>query len=203
MSLGGEIMKKYASIVIGIVASLGVLILVLDTAFDEGSNLWNGLALFKYFTLQSNLIVAVYFMIAGFGLIEKDWFHRLLGGVTVYVTVTLVVFIVFLEGTYQHTGWGIVSNILAHYLSPILTISFLVYFRKEYMFSYGDILTWMLYPISYVLFMTIFGTLTGDYIYPFFQIPEVGVGGFLLMVGGLVVFFGLLSFGAVKIVSKR
>ena len=108
-----------------------------------------------------------------------------------------------ISGTYYPTGWSQVSNILAHYLVPILVIIYTFTEKDYYDYIYKDIATWIIYPVVYVIFMIIHGMITNDYLYPFFQVSKVGTNGLILMVILLVFVFVLLSFIIMKIVSLQ
>lgn len=196
-------MRKLFELSIALLAIIGLTINVVITSYDGPFNIFRGLYLFRYFTLQSNLLVAVYFILKYFEVFtDKPFFNKLLGGITIYITITFIVFASFLEGRFEFSGWHLVSNIVAHYIVPSLTIGYLVIFRRYYNFIRKDIIYWVIYPLGYIAFMVVFGMITGDYLYPFFQVSNIGVLGLVLVVISLVVFFLVLSFIFMKIVSK-
>ena len=192
-------MKKYWQLCIIITAFTGLLINVLVSSIEEPFNIFRGLGLFRYYTLQSNLIVLATFTLL---LIGKFKFpkHYIIG-VAVYITVTFSVFALMLSATYQPTGWNQVSNILSHYITPLLVIGYVIKYRLEFDVKMKDSLLWILYPVAYILFMIIFGSITNDYLYPFFQLHVVGLTAFILTLFVLVFYFLGLSFLFVKIVS--
>lgn len=197
-------MKVRLKVIISILAYVGIVITVLNNSFSEGFKIGEGLNMFRYFTIQSNLIVGSYFSMSLINSVKDNkLFKKMLGGVTVYITITCLVFVVFLEARYEHTGIGHLSNLIVHYIVPVLTIVFLTIYRRDYSFEAKDIGKWVVYPLSYIVFVQIFGRVTGDYIYPFFEVDNIGVIGLIKSVVLLVLFFMFLSFLTMKIVSKK
>lgn len=169
---------------------------IISVALDNPDTpLGSALGTFKYFTILSNLIVIVYFwLVFSLNMDRFPIFKTLFGAVVVYITVTFLVYAVMLEGTFDLSGLGRFGSILCHYVVPIMTIGFLIYYRDEYSFHNKDILKWIAFPIVYFVFLVLFGVFTGDYIYPFFDINEVGFLAFLIAFLGIMGLFILLSF---------
>ncbi len=196
-------MKKKLMFVIAVFAFLGVFTEVYQSSLDQGS-FFGGLVLFRFYTVQSNFIVFLYFGLILLGIIKDEgWYHNLLGGVLIYIFITMSIFAIFLEAIYNPVGLYLVSSIFSHYLTPLLVVGFFVTFKKEYSFSVGLIKWWIVYPLMYMVFMVMYGMLTSDYLYPFFQVSEVGVLGLITFMSALILLFLLLSFSLVKIVSKE
>ena len=199
-------MKKYLSIAVVSIGSLGILSFILQDMFvTYPDQPLMALHLFKYFTVQSNLFAVVYFalMISNASINKNKAFQNLIGGVMIYTFITFLVFVIFLEGLYVEEGFGIIGNICLHYVNPLLILFYVLTYRKEYTFTFQDSITWIIYPVIYLIFMTIWGIFTKDFLYPFFQVSVIGLGGFIISVIGLVGLFFLLSFLVVKILSKK
>jgi len=198
-------MKRKFSILLVIMGTVGVLSTIVSTAIDNPETpLLSALGTFKYFTVQSNIIVIIYFwLLFSLKLNQNKLFNKLLGGVTVYITITFMVFVILLQAAWHPTGLGMFGNILNHYIVPITTIGYLIYFKGDYKFYFKDILIWIIYPISYVIFLLIFGTITGDYIYPFFNINELGFLSFFIAFIGIFILFFILACTAVFITNKK
>ena len=135
--------------------------------------------------------------------LKYPWFDRLLGGIVIYLTITFAIYAILLEATYQVQGLDLIGNITLHYINPILVVGYLLIYRKDFTFTYKDIGLWIIFPVAYLIFMVVHGLITGDYLYPFFQVSEVGVVGLISMIGILLGIFFLLSIAIVKIVSRN
>lgn len=199
-------MKKYWRLSIILVGIMGILSFVFNEAFVSNPNFpFHSFTVFKYFTVQSNLVAVVYFCILiGFKLdIKSEKWKNLVGGVMIYTTITFLIFSIILEGLFIETGFTLIGSICLHYVNPLLIFGYVVYVRKEVDFQYIDSLIWVIYPILYLVFLVIWGVVTTDFIYPFFQVLEIGVGGLIMTIIGLVGLFFMLSFVVVKILSKK
>lgn len=202
----GDIMKEKYVIFIVLASALGIDSVLIQSIFFDGTaySLMNGIEIFKYFTLQSNLIVFFYFAFLYLGKYKDNTlFDRLIGGVVIYITITFFVFAIFIEPVVSPKGFGLVGSILNHYVTPVLVIGFMVRFREDYFFSNKDIKLWIIYPAIYLVFLLTLGMLTNDYLYPFFQVEEVGFIGLSISVVSIIILFLFLSFSFVKIVSKK
>lgn len=199
-------MKKVFSIIIMVVAFIGITLTSIDSMFISNTNhpLLEGVKLYRYFTIQSNFIVGIYFGILSFSrLKDNKTFDKLLGGVMIYITITFLVYMIILDPIYDPQGLNLIGSIISHYITPILVIIFVGYYRNDYLYELNDIKKWIIYPLVYLLFLFIYGLFTGDYIYPFFQVSKIGIIGVLLVSVCMVLFFLIMSFLTVKILSKN
>ena len=199
-------MKKYWRILIVLIGTLGIVSFILDEAIvlNPDSPL-HSLHIFKYFTVQSNLVAVIYFMLL-FGMnidLKNEKWKNLVGGVMIYTTITFLVFAIVLEGLWVEQGLSLLGSIFLHYINPLLIIGYVVYYRKEFDYKIRDSFAWIIYPILYLTFLVFWGMVTGDFLYPFFQVSEIGVFGLIISIIGLVGLFFVLSFLVVKILSKK
>lgn len=200
----GDEMKKILQWMIIIIGSIGIVlefvghefIATPDTSFD-------GLTLFKYFTIQSNILVVVYFFLLNRMFVKNKRFDGYLVSVTFTIMITGLMFFLFLDKDYDPVGIRLISSTILHYVNPILVVVYCVLYVKEIHVDYKDILLWMVYPLLYLVFVVISGVIFGDYIYPFFDVYVVGVLGFLMTSSMLFVSYFVLSFVIVKIVSQK
>ena len=199
-------MKRYWQLIIVILGTIGLLSYFIDDAFfSELTNPLGAVRLFRYFTILSNLIAVVYFwMMFSLRYQHKNRrFDHFIGGVVIYLFITFVIYAILLEGTYEQSTLDVIGNVCLHYLNPIAVIAYYVYFRKLYQFEMWDMLFWFAFPVLYLLFLVLHGIITGDYLYSFFQVSDVGVQGLISMIVILFGVFFLLSFVLVKIVSRK
>jgi len=202
----GDVMKKYIPYILIFTSIIGVSLNVLqvNVVLVGNDKLHESISLLKYFTIQSNLLVGLYFVFYVSGKYTNSvFFNKLFGTVILSIVFTFIIYFSYLEWTYDSVGLDVPASILNHYITPMLVITFLILYREYYAYSYKDIMIWLIYPVIYLVFLLIFGGLTGDYIYPFFQVSNIGVFGVLISIILLVGFFLLLSFSLVKILSKR
>ena len=155
--------------------------------------------------MQSALLATIYFLIIYSTQLDQknERFKNFFGCVIISATITFLVYNVFLAPIYHPEGLNMVGNIALHYINPILIVIFLVVFRSDYTFEMNDTIIWLVFPFIYLIFMAVYGSITDDFLYPFFQIDEIGVLLFSVVIIGLLGLFFLLSFLLVKIVSKK
>ena len=157
------------------------------------------------YTIQSNLIVMIWLSIALFFQERKKdyWFFKsvIRGAITLYITITFLVFAILLSPYYQPTGIGIYTNLALHYLIPIAFIVDWVFTELNQKYSWKYIVYWLCYPILYLIFTLIRGIFTGDYIYPFLDLESMGVNLFIIWVFILTAVF--LLFGSVFIFLNK
>lgn len=200
-----KLLKKLVWFIV-LSSSLGIMLNVIQTLFFDNSPnpVLDTVALFKYFTIQSNALVIVYFGLYAKGTYNKNpFFQRLFGTVFISIFVTGFVFASYLEWTFVSNGLHKWASAFNHYVSPILVTMFAFLNRKSFNFMLKDILVWMIYPIVYLVFLLLHGVVTGDYLYIFFQVDEVGLDGLIIAIIILVFFFFGMSFLFVKIFSKE
>ena len=195
-------MKKKLIIAIVISSILGVIFDLIVHVFVEPS-ISLTIKLFLYFTIQSNLIVFGYFLLILINeKIDQGVYRTMFGGILIYIFITMSIFIIFLQAIYHPTGFGFLGNIFVHYITPALVITYFIYERNKYDFKMKDFKLWIIYPLLYMAFVMVLGLITGDYLYPFFQMDTVGITGILISMSSLIMLFLLLSFLVVKMVSK-
>ncbi len=189
-------MKKKSAFLIAIIGTIGVLATIVGLGLENPTTpIASALGGFRYFTVLSNVFVAVYFWL----LYILNWdrfpiFNKMLGAIVVYITITSLVYITMLEPIYDPRGLSGFGSILCHYATPWLTIGFVIYFRDEYSFQKKDILKWVIFPLVYFVFLVILGLTTGDYIYPFFDINVAGIWSFIIAFFGIMFLFVILSY---------
>ena len=188
-------LKKILRILIVLCGTVGILFDFIAVEFiNTPYTNWDGLSLFKYFTIQSNIIVVVYF----FTLIQSKFFNpspgyiRYIGSVVLSISLTFIIFAIFLQPTWNPTGLQFYSSLLLHYITPILAIFYFVRYFKEFTFKQTDYRIWIIYPLAYMVFVLLLGLFTGDYLYPFLDINTNGVLSVVIFIGvASLIYFGL------------
>ena len=140
--------------------------------------------------MQTNLMVSVWLILA------IVWYNKpeslkkitgpLKGAFTLYITTTFIFFAILLQIFYRPTGFAAFSNIILHYVTPIAFIVDWVLTETKLKYKWNYLPYWTIYPLCYLLFSFIHGSLTGDYIYPFLNINQLGILGYSLSIFLLV-----------------
>ena len=147
---------------------------------------------FSFFTILTNILVAVYFTIKALGRDQLDK-AGLLTAITVYITIVGLVYQVLLRHIWQPTGLQMVVDELLHSVNPLLVISYWYLFEKKFFVHYKEVFKWMIYPVIYLLYILARGSFSGFYPYPFINVSEIGISQTLLNGLFLLLFFYAVS----------
>ena len=140
----------------------------------------------KYYTLQTNLMVCVWLILAIIWYNKPENLKKITGpmkgAITLYITTTFFFFAVLLQGLYYPTGFAAFSNIVLHYLTPILFIVDWILTENEFRYKWKFLPFWTIYPVCYLVFSFLFGSFTGDYLYPFLNINLLSPLGYIISI---------------------
>lgn len=134
---------------------------------------------FSYFTIQSNIIVAVVFAVAAVIQLkqraEPRWLDRVRGAATVYISITGVVYALLLSNIDVNTPlpW---ANVVLHYVVPIVTVVDWLLDLPERTIPFRAALVWLVYPLAYLAYSLIRGPIVDWYPYPFLNPDPHGYG---------------------------
>ena len=132
---------------------------------------------FSFFTILTNLLVAVYFTAVGFfrGSRAGRFFTRFdhSTAITVYIVIVRAVYQVLLRHIWEPTGLQQVVDELLHTIIPVYVVIYWIALVPERI-SWRRILPWLWYPVVYFAWIMIRGAISGFYPYPF--IHAVGIG---------------------------
>jgi hypothetical protein len=178
-------------LLIALAAATGIVINFLFWTGSEGR-----LNLFAYYTIQSNIIVALVFAAAGArALVSKTVGPRLAlleRCSRVWITMTGLGFHFLLSRTYHPAGLLAVSNLLLHYIVPIGVVLAWLLLESKGSYRTRELGFWAAYPLAYAAFSLFRGSLDGFYPYWFINptkaMPD-GVGSW----GGLAIAVGFLT----------
>jgi len=168
-------LKKLMLSLILITTMQGIGIDVYINTIDSG--ICKGLSIFKYFTLQSNVLVMIYALLAlvnfrGFS--EDHRFKRSLAPITAYIMLTGITFLIILAPTSTASGLYKVASDLLHYLAPPLMFFYWIIFEERDL-QYRFVWSWLVYPFAFMFWGLFLAIAKGDYLYPFFDISKLGM----------------------------
>jgi hypothetical protein len=139
---------------------------VLQIVFQEGPNF--NLNSLSYFTIQSNLIVAVALSLnIYYRACPPEWLAALKSGAAIWILVTGLVFHFLLSQVYHPVGILMIANILLHYIVPVgVQLNWLIFevkgtYRHKYTFL------WIAYPTLYAFISLLRAKIDGFYPYWF------------------------------------
>lgn len=182
--------------VIALAAWMGLLAQFLATLGLKGNlpeTLW---VLLRYFTVITNLILAVVFTGVAAG---RRGFSEptLLGGATLAILLVGVVYGLLLRDLVELSGGAKLADLLLHHLTPILAPLFWLAYAPKGNLQLRDPLVWVLFPLIYFIYALVRG-LSGDlYAYPFMDAGHIG--WLRTILNGLIMAAGFITVGYVAV----
>ena len=163
---------------------------------DHAAGLGSRLAdWFSYFTIWSNIVVAVVTSLLAWGRprVGAALLAARLDSVLL-ITITGLVYAVVLAPVSVQRGWENVSNTLLHQVTPVLTVLVWVVVGPRGWVSRRTVLHSLAIPIAWLVVMLLHGAFVGAYPYPFVDVAVLGYARALGNVAGILV-LGLLMAG--------
>ena len=157
---------------------------------------------FSYFTIEGNLFaVAVLLAAAVAPARHRRLVDLLRGAATLYMVVIFLVFSVLLAGIEDSTLTAVPwDNTVLHYVMPVAVLAdwLLDPPRRRIPFRTG--VSWLLFPITYVGYSLVRGSIVGWYPYPFLDpadgYSEVAVVSVAIAVVGVVLAWAITRRGS-------
>ncbi|OOQ59237.1 Pr6Pr family membrane protein [Mucilaginibacter pedocola] len=153
--------------------------------------------LLSFFTIQSNILVAVCLSIIAGSTSDIGFFKRprVLTAVAVYISIVALVYNLVLRKTFHPVGLARVSDEILHVATPALFLIFwvLIIIKAKFKFKFQDGLAWLWYPLFYLGYILLRGHFTGLYPYFFLDVPKFGYPQVLINIGALVLVFLIMD----------
>ncbi len=184
--------------------TLGAISLQLFDSIAKGRDVAN---FFSFFTIQSNLLVALLLVTVGlYVLLGKSGrsVAYLRGALTLYMTMTGIIYVLLLSGYEQGLQTTIPAvNVVLHYIMPAVVLLDWLIFPPQKRLSFQKALVWLVYPMLYLAYSLVRGIFVNWYPYPF--IDPVASGWPNLIGISLVIALGslLLTWALVLRTSVR
>ncbi len=147
---------------------------------------WNGIGpalatiqFFSYFTILSNVLVAVVLGFAVFGRSTRigSFFARARtrGGVALYIAVTGCIYLLVLSKLWAPEGMQWLADIALHYLVPLIYLAWWTIKVRHGALAWGDALRWLAFPLAFLTWALLRGAWLNVYPYPFIDVGTLGV----------------------------
>jgi len=160
---------------------------------------------FSYMTIWTNILVTLTFLVP---LIAKNSrFGKFLSspfmetGTMLYITVVGISYHFLLSHIWAPTGWQKVADVSLHYAVPAIYIIYWFVFVKKGEQQFSNSYKWLVYPLIYIVYELIHGTIVNAYSYPFIDVNEHGYGTVLR--NGLFLGVGYYLVGLLLIVIDK
>ena len=168
---------------------------------------------FTYFTLQSNLLVAIIYTVSLISKKQSKLFVIVKYQAALAIVLTGLVFNILLRpvvGDYDYNP-NTISDFLIHTLTPILVLLEVIFYQRKGLVKVYYPLVWLVFPLFYWLFTLLYVALGGnfngeiyvsDYPYFFLNFADNGYWGFILVLV-FILFIGYLIYYIDKTVYFR
>ena len=168
-----EITSRIAALVVALIAWAGLVVQGIASYHLVGSvglALWTMLA---YFTIVTNVLVAIVF--TAVVLRPRNalpvW---ILAGTMLSILLVGIVYRLLLHGLVELSGGSAIANVLLHAATPILVTIFWLLFVPKGSLTWRHPLLWAIFPLSYLPYALLRGAATGRYAYPFIDVTSLG-----------------------------
>ena len=158
---------------------------------------WNR---FSFFTVQSNFIAAVTYLIAAVAILKREqlgkWFRYLRGAAVLYMIVTGTVYALLLQHTEVnpnpgHFNW---NNFILHQWGPFFITIWWLLWPSRFPITPRESFLWVIFPILWIIYTFIRASSTDWYPYPFLDPKKTGgVGGVIFYVLNIALGFLILG----------
>jgi hypothetical protein len=165
----------------------------------SGPVLWATVRFFSFFTILSNLLVA---LVAGSAATGGNWGvlrfwrgPRIRGLAALSITVTCLVYATVLQGQWHPQGPQLIADRAVHYVVPVLYVAWWLGLLPHGELRWADALRWLVFPGLFAAWTFLRGAVVHEYPYPFMDVDRLGYGQVLLntgIVGGLFLILGLI-----------
>jgi len=175
-------------------------ILLLHQTWNTKGPVLATIQFFSYFTILSNLLVA---LICTFALSNTSGVFasaRVRGAAALYIAVTGCIYLVILSSLWAPTGWQWLADTALHYAVPLLYLLLWTFFARAAL-EWMDALRWLAFPLIYLAWALVRGAWVGEYPYPFVDAGALGYGRVTINAIGICAPFVVL--GLVLIAFNR
>ena len=161
-----------------------------------------------YFTTWSNIVVAITLTLLYLNPERTGRiFSRLRNTGLLMITMTMVLYHLLLaDPSRSPESWHAVSNLLQHYITPMVTILVWAIAGPRGQLRFSDTFAVFIIPIVYLAYTLLHGAIASVYPYPFFDVISRGYVSVLIWMGIVIVsgyVVALIYYGAERLLSRR
>lgn len=174
------------------------------------TNSKNGIAFtitnyFSFFTILTNTLVTIFYFSM---LLPKSKAHAFFSkpghstAVTLYILIVGLVYQLILRFTWSPEGLAMIVDELLHSVNPLLFLLAWIFIFKKNNLNWSLLLKWMIYPLAYLVYSLIRGSIVNWYPYPFLDVSIIGMQQTIINSLGVTGLFLLIGFILYSIENK-
>lgn len=161
----------------------------------------------SYFTILSNVVVAVVMTMLWRAPRRTAWFFRALRlDSLMMITITCIVYNALLRSTTVNVGLNVYTDLLLHQIVPVLTILVWLLVGPRRQFGLRDLLPALVVPLAWAAYALIRGAVIGAYPYDIVNVAKYGYASVLLTIATIIalgIALGLLAIGIERLLTGR
>jgi hypothetical protein len=170
-------MHRIFAALIALAAWTGLAVQFAATFEQTGSFVATPWVLLRFFTIITNLLVGVTMTRVALGRRVSPF---LLAGVSVAILFVGMVYALLLRGLVPLSGLALIADFLLHDVVPIGMGVYWLGFGPKIGLRWRDPILWSAYPLAYIFYVMVRGSLDRRYPYPFIDVAALGYGRVLL-----------------------
>ena len=170
-------MHRLAAALVALAAWAGLAVQFAATFSQTGSLVGTLWILLRFFTVITNLLVAVTMTRVATG---RRISPSLLAGLTLAIIFVGIIYATLLHGLVALSGLALVADVLLHYVVPIAMAVYWLAFAPKIGLAWRDAFLWCVYPLAYLFYVVLRGSVDGRYPYPFIDVTTLGYGRIVL-----------------------
>ncbi len=156
-----------------------------------------------YFTIQSNLLVAITALqLARNPRRDGEWWRVLRVVAVVGIGVTGIVHFFLLRPLLELNGWDYAADKALHMVVPVLAVVGWLVFGPRPRVTIRAVALALAWPLAWLVLTLVVGGLSGWFPYPFLDFDENGAGEVIVACVGVTLVF-LAGFGAALVADRR
>jgi hypothetical protein len=186
--------------------------LSLQFASQNGKSIGSGLTVFlSYFTVLTNLLICVSLTLSlmassrssASSTSSDKWFSRpsVVAGIATSIAFVGLSYHFLLRHTWNPQGAQLLADVSLHYVIPALYVLYWWFVSSKAALRWTHPLFWSLYPVLYLVYALIRGSIEGSYPYPFIDVAKLGYGR--TMLNSLALLFAFLALGLLFVALGR
>jgi hypothetical protein len=167
--------------------------LYLMLARDPAAMLGVVITFFSFFTILTNILVALVFTAAALRprAAWGQWVLRssVQASAAVYIAIVGIIYQLLLRHLWNPQGAQWVADVLLHSIIPLGYVLYWWLFAPRDELTWKNAIAWLVYPAGYLVYTLARGAVSGLYPYPFVDVTLLGYGGVLARAAGLMLVF--------------
>lgn len=183
-------MARMAAAIVALVALAGLVVQFAATLNQTGSVAGTIWTLLRYFTVLTNLLVALAF---GWVAIGGRPHPRRLAGVMLAILLVGIIYGLLLRGLLTLSGGALLADTLLHKVTPVLVPLWWIAFAVRGQLRWRDAWGWTMFPALYLPYALLRGMVEGRYAYPFIDVAKLGIGA--VLVNAVLIAIGFVAAG--------